>query len=47
MSGRELYLAGARLVATECAKMDPAFERTMAEEGLSEDLAAWALNIKR
>lgn len=29
-----------RLTA-ECAKLDPAFERALAEEGLSEDLAAW------
>jgi metal-responsive CopG/Arc/MetJ family transcriptional regulator len=28
-------------LATECAKLDPAFERKLAEEGLSEDLAAW------
>ena len=29
-----------RLTA-ECAKLNPAFERALAEEGLSEDLAAW------
>jgi len=28
-------------LATECAKLDPAFEKSLAEEGLSEDLAAW------
>jgi metal-responsive CopG/Arc/MetJ family transcriptional regulator len=28
-------------LATECAKLDPVFERKLAEEGLSEDLAAW------
>ena len=28
-------------LATECAKLDPSFERMLAEEGLSEDLAAW------
>ena len=28
-------------LATECVKLDPAFERTLTEEGLSEDLAAW------
>lgn len=28
-------------LAMECAKLDPAFERKLAEEGLSEDLAAW------
>ena len=26
-------------LAQECAKLDPAFERALAEEGLSEDLA--------
>ena len=28
-------------LAKECAKLDPSFERMLAEEGLSEDLAAW------
>lgn len=28
-------------LAVECAKLDPFFERTLAEEGLSEDLATW------
>ncbi len=28
-------------LAKECAKLDPIFERAMADEGLSEDLAAW------
>ena len=28
-------------LARECAKLDPEFERTMAEEGLSEELAEW------
>ena len=28
-------------LATECAKLDLSFERALAEEGLSEDLAAW------
>lgn len=28
-------------LATECAKLDPAFEQAMADEGLSEELAAW------
>jgi metal-responsive CopG/Arc/MetJ family transcriptional regulator len=28
-------------LAEECAKLDPAFERAMADEGLSEDLDAW------
>ena len=25
----------------ECVKLDPSFERLLAEEGMSEDLAAW------
>lgn len=25
----------------ECAKLDPKFERALADEGLSEDLAEW------
>ena len=28
-------------LAVECAKLDPKFEKSLAEEGLSEDLAAW------
>ena len=28
-------------LARECAKLDPAFEKALAEEGLSEDVAAW------
>lgn len=28
-------------LAEECAKLDPAFEKVMADEGLSEDLAVW------
>ena len=28
-------------LAVECAKLDPASEKAFAEEGLSEDLAAW------
>jgi len=28
-------------LAKECAKLDPAFEKSMAEEGLSEELAKW------
>jgi hypothetical protein len=33
-------LEGSRL-ARECAKLDPAFEKALAEEGLSEDAATW------
>ena len=28
-------------LAQECAKLDPAFEKALAEEGLYEDLAEW------
>ena len=28
-------------LAQECGKLDPAFERALAEEGLSEDSAEW------
>jgi hypothetical protein len=28
-------------LAQECAKLDPVFEKAMADEGLSEELAAW------
>ena len=28
-------------LAEECAKLDPAFERAMAEEGISAELARW------
>ena len=30
-----------RRLARECAKLDPAFEKALAEEGLSEDISAW------
>lgn len=28
-------------LATECAKLDPEFEKALAEEGLGEELDAW------
>lgn len=28
-------------LAAECAKLDPAFESTLAEEGLAQELDAW------
>jgi len=28
-------------LAKECAKLDPDFEKSMAEEGLSEELSEW------
>ncbi len=33
-------LEGGRLAA-ECAKLDPAFEQSLAEEGLGADAASW------
>ena len=33
-------LAHTRL-ATECAKLDPAFEQALAEEGMGEELETW------
>jgi metal-responsive CopG/Arc/MetJ family transcriptional regulator len=30
-----------RRLAQECAKLDPAFEKALAEEGMSEALASW------
>ena len=28
-------------LARECSKLDPAFEKALAEEGLAEDMSAW------
>jgi metal-responsive CopG/Arc/MetJ family transcriptional regulator len=28
-------------LSMECAKLDPVFERAMAEEGIAEDLSQW------
>jgi len=33
-------LEGSRL-ARECAKLDPVFEKAMAEEGIAEDVSQW------
>ena len=30
-----------RRLAEECAKLDPEYERSMAEEGMAEELAQW------
>lgn len=30
-------------LATECAKLDPSFEKAMADEGLSEELTEWPI----
>lgn len=32
---------GRTSLASECEKLDPSFERAMAEEGLSEELTEW------
>ena len=37
----KLERMGKTRLATECAKLDPQFERALAEEGLSEELATW------
>ncbi len=37
----KLERMGKTRLATECAKLDPDFERALAEEGLSEELATW------
>jgi Arc/MetJ-type ribon-helix-helix transcriptional regulator len=37
----KLERMGKTRLATECAKLDPAFERALADEGLSEEAAAW------
>ena len=29
------------ILARECAKLDPEFEKAMAEEGMSEELSEW------
>ena len=28
-------------LSTECAKLDPVFEKAMAEEGIAEDVSKW------
>ena len=40
LTGRSRPIEKSRL-AQECAKLDPTFEKALAEEGLSEDLAEW------
>lgn len=37
----KLERLGRSRLARECAKLDPKFEKALAEEGLSEDTAAW------
>ena len=39
--GEKLARLERRRLSRECAKLDPAFEKTMAEEGLSGELGAW------
>lgn len=37
----KLNRMGKTRLATECAKLDPGFERALADEGLAEELATW------
>ena len=37
----ELARLERRRLTRECAKLDPAFEKALAEEGLSEDISEW------
>ena len=37
----KLERMGKTRLAAECAKLDPEFERSLAEEGVSEELATW------
>jgi Arc/MetJ-type ribon-helix-helix transcriptional regulator len=37
----KLERMGKTRLAAECAKLDPGFERALADEGLSEESAAW------
>jgi len=37
----KLERMGKTRLAAECAKLEPEFERDLAEEGLSEELATW------
>ncbi len=37
----KLERLGHTRLARECAKIDPEFEKAMAEEGLNEDLSTW------
>ena len=37
----KLHLLSRSRLARECAKLDPGFEKAMAEEGMSEELGRW------
>jgi metal-responsive CopG/Arc/MetJ family transcriptional regulator len=37
----KLVRMGKGRLAQECAKLDPAFEKALAEEGLSKDISEW------
>jgi Arc/MetJ-type ribon-helix-helix transcriptional regulator len=37
----KLERMGKTRLAAECAKLDPEFERALADEGLSEEAASW------
>ena len=37
----KLERLGSNRLARECAKLDPRFEKSLAEEGISEDVSGW------
>ena len=37
----KLERLGRNRLARECAKLDPEFEKSLAEEGITEDLSEW------
>jgi metal-responsive CopG/Arc/MetJ family transcriptional regulator len=39
--GEKLLRMKRNRLAIECAKLEPAFEKAMAEEGLAEDVSQW------
>jgi metal-responsive CopG/Arc/MetJ family transcriptional regulator len=39
--GEKLARMKRNRLSMECAKLDPAFEKAMAEEGLAEDVSQW------
>ncbi len=41
IEGAKIAQAIVGCLARECAKLDPRYERRLADEGLAEDLADW------
>lgn len=37
----KLFRLKSNRLASECSKLDPAFEKAMAEEGMAEDISQW------